>query len=352
MRKFLTATTSLVAVVAISATGCAADEQPVDSAPAIIVDADSDGAILFDGREMAYLGVRRDGAVAWRAPVDAHAPTPSGCLARCPDAVLSGSAASANSGSMPDPTPVFVVDGQRRPADVSGTKRGVLTAVGPADFVLSTGDDAGQWWLEVHTGAKIVHRVPVEGFHTSWQESADRRHALAITTLAQGDHTARWFERGPAGWQPAATSIPVAGSTSCLQPNGDRALLIGQRPTVLDRGGGHAPVTDLELAGTCALAGVGGIVADLSQGTKGLRSDVRVFAADRGMVWRRAVAGEVAVSADPSSARVAYTARGELHELDTRSGAELRSLPGVRAARYDRTGHLVIWSTAGVRWLD
>jgi len=344
---------SLVAVVAICAAGCAAGERPPpDPAPAIIVDADADGAVLFDGQQRAYLGVHRDGSLAWRVPAGPHTPTPSGCLAHCPDAALSGSAASANSASVPDPAPMFIVAGQQRALDVPGVKRNVLTAAGPADYVLSTGDGSGQWWLEIHAGETVVRRVPVDGFHTSWQESVDRRHALAITTAATGRHAAQWFERGAGGWQPTAPSLPVAGATSCLQPDGDHALLIGQRPTILERGGGQADVTDLELAGTCALARTGGIVADLSQGTDGLRSDIRVFAGDRRTTWHRAAAGEISVSADPTSTRVSYTSGGALHEFDAGSGAELRSLPGVRAARYNGTGDLVVWSTEGIRWLD
>jgi hypothetical protein len=347
----LTAMTATVAAVAIGATGCGAGGPGESTPPMVIIDADPDGAIVFDGREMAFRGVRRDGTEAWRAPADTNAPAPSGCLARCPDAVLSGSAASANSGSMPDPSPVFIVDGRWSPADVSGTKRDVLTAAGPADFVLSTGDGAGQWWLEVRFDAETVSRVPVGGFHTSWQESADRRRALAITTTDGGDHEARWFERRGAGWQPGEPGVPVAGTTSCVRPDGESAVLIGQRPAVLDRGGRQEPVTDLELAGTCALAGAGGIVADLSHKVGGPRSDVRVFDAGRSVTWRRSVTGEAVVTADPSSGRVAYTGPDGLREIDTRSGTELHSVAEVRAARYDRAGDLVVVYAGGeVSW--
>ncbi|HET9143368.1 hypothetical protein, partial [Actinophytocola sp.] len=162
---------------------------------------------------------------------------------------------------------------------------------------------------------------------------------------------ARWFHRDTAGWQPAPESIAVTGTTSCLSPDGSAAMLLGQRPTVLDHTGRGQPVTDLELAGACALGAGGGIVADLFQTAGGTRSDIRVFDAAHAITWRRDVPGEALLSAHGT--RVVYTSGNQAHELDLRTGAELRAVPAVRAARYDRTGALVVVDAEGhPRWLD
>jgi hypothetical protein len=53
------------------------------------------------------------------------------------------------------------------------------------------------------------------------------------------------------GWQPGGSTQRVTGVAACVAPDGSRALLLGQRPAVLDRDGNQRPLTDLESAGTC-----------------------------------------------------------------------------------------------------
>jgi hypothetical protein len=269
----------LLVAVAIAVTACSAEAgERLDSA--LIIDADPDGAIIYDGKEKAYLGVRRDGSVAWRTPGGPDARVPAGCLARCPETTHS-----------------------------------------------------------------------VGGTNISWRESVDGLRALRITRLPSGNH-GEWFDLDPGGWRPAGLTIHVAGATACVGPDGQRALLVGQRPALVDRAGHQEPVTDLELAGTCALGSAGGIVADLFQAGGGLRSDIRVFGGEHAVTWRGEVAGETVVSADPLSHRVSYTSGGSLHELDSRTGGEVRVVAGVRAGRYDRTGVLVVVRSGGqVAWL-
>lgn len=318
----------------------------------IVIDADPHGAVLLDGRDRMFVGLHRDGTVVWRAPFDLHTPVAVRCLDRCPDTVLSGSAASTNSPTVADPAPLFVVDGERQVIHgIERAKREVLTARGIDDFVLATSDDTGRWWIELHQ-AETVERVEVGGFHTSWQESADGRHALAVTATEGENNEARWFARRNDVWRLMGTAAAVAGVTACVHPDGQRALLVGQRPTVLDQNGEQQPISDLDQAGMCAWASMGGIVVDLTHEVSGARSHLRVFDGAGRVTWQLDVVGEVLVSADPSAPRVAYVALGVLHELDPRSGAELRTVPGVKAARYDGDGSLVVVrSSEDVAWL-
>jgi hypothetical protein len=345
-------TITLLAAVTIVAAGCALQSQRRAGAPhpsttargmpspaAIIIDADPYGAIVFD-EQGRYVGVRRDGTVAWREPAGARAFGVVSCLSHCPDAVLSASLDAINSADVADPPPRLVVDGRwRRLARLDGHKRRILTASGVDQFMLATGDRK-RWWLEVHDNGAAARRVRVGGFNSSWQESADGRHGFAVTS-APGGNQARWFTRADDGWRQAGKTMPVAGLSSCVAPDGRRALLLGQRPVVLDRDGGQRPWTDLESAGACAWAATGGIVAELAQTTRGPRSRLRAFDAGGVVRWRLDVADEASVTADPTSSRVAYLVDRVLREIDPIPGVELRSIPRVQAARYDANGELV-----------
>jgi hypothetical protein len=145
----------------------------------------------------------------------------------------------------------------------------------------------------------------------------------------------------------------VAAVAACVDPDGRYALLLGQRPALLDHDGRQYPVTDLDRAGTCARAASGGILAQLSSHTDGVRSQLRVLRADGTTTAHRELSGLVSVTAEPTSARVAYTGLGELREVDAATGAELRAVTGVAAARYDGAGGLVIVrSDRSLTWLD
>lgn len=358
--------------LAAAAAGCTAPARttapPEDRAP-VIIDADRYGVVFLDVAAVRYVGVRRDGTVAWRVPAGDHDPAPVMCLDRCPDAVLSGSAASLISPAIPDPEPVLMMDGRAHPiAALTAPKRWVLTARSADDLVVHTGNGKGQWWLEIRHGTG-TERVPVGGSRTSWREDTDGRYGLAVSAADRGSAVAgaaapsptgagpayevRWFERDDAGWRVTGSPAKVAGAAACLHPDGSRALLIGQRPALLDRTGTRAPVTDLERAGTCALTRAGGIVADLTRGVGGSRSALRVFDDAGTVTWRAETAEPVAVAADPTGARVGYVAGDILVEIDPRTGAVLRTTGQTRAARYDGSGGIVlVHPDLSVAWLD
>jgi len=166
-----------------------------------------------------------------------------------------------------------------------------------------------------------------------------------------GDNEAHWLTRTGQGWQPAGATKRVTGVAACLTPNGSRALLLGQRPAVLDHDGNQRSLTDLDSAGACAWARSGGIVAELSVTGDGQPSRVRVVNGKDVVRWQQDMAGQVRVTADPTGSRVAYQADRVLHEIDTERGVELRAIPGVQAARYDANGDLVTIADDGtVSW--
>jgi len=216
-----------------------------------------------------------------------------------------------------------------------------VEATSADDLVVSTVDGSGTAWLETHHG-DLIERIPVGGSRTSWASSADGRHALAVTTVATSVAEARWFDRDPSGWRTTPGSLAVRGGAACVSPAGDRAMVLGETPAVRDRSGGRQGVTDLDTVGTCAFASTGAIVVSLRQATSGPDSRVRIIDASGRVTWTADLRQEVRACADPTGARVAYVGGGNLHEFDTRTGAEIRTLPHVRAARYDDAGELVV----------
>jgi hypothetical protein len=342
-------------VSVLIAGGCGPADPPAGPAsasalavPTVIVDADDRGAVVFDGRARDYVGVRRDGTEAWRMSVDPRGAVPVGCLARCPDTVLSGGGAAAEG---PQPVPELIVAGTRTALPTADLPAGrVLTAVDPDNLVVATGD-GGRWWLAIRAGRAEV-RVPVRGAVTGWQEDVGGNHAVAIATTGDGTAQLRWFSRTGATWQETGDPAAVTGVSACLAPDGSRSLLLGPAPMLLHRDGRREPLTDLDHAGTCALAMAGGIVADLSWGLNGPMSRLRTVDGTGAVTYARDLAAEVTVTADPSAARVAYVAARTLYEIDASTGAVVRVRHGVRAARYDGFGHLVVVrDDGGVAWL-
>jgi hypothetical protein len=355
----------VVAVAAVSGSGCSASggkgarpvapERPTD-APTVILDADEFGALVLDGPRRTYLGVRRDTGVVWRdrAASDGASAT---CVTRCPDAVISSNIDSRNSIEVADPQPRLVLAGHFQPLTAAqGHKRHVLTAAGPDDFVLGAGNVSAGWWLEVHAPGLPVTRIPVGGPRTSWQDSASGRSALAITAVYGADSEARWFERTAAGWRPVGSVARVAGFHSCVSPDGGHALLLAQRPALLDRTGTLTPVTDLVGGSVCAFAGTGGLVGELSQeiGTGGTASRARLRGFDRAGTtrWSRDGRSVGSVAGDSTSVLAAYVTEGTLYEVDIRDGTVIRTFPGVLAAHYTGDGTLVVVRVDGnLSWI-
>jgi hypothetical protein len=352
MRWLTVAATLPVLALAGCGSEAAAPEPPASPAVFVIIDADRHGVIVADGGHHEYRGVRRDGTVVWRSPQAASAPDAVSCLARCPDALLSGNPAARDSATTPDPEPVLVVDGRRTPIGAAAlrgqAKRQVLSAVGGDDFLVATGDG-----LDAYRPGAAPARFAVNGFRTSWQQTRDGRYGLAVTGGDDPDRAdARWFTRDATGWRPAGAPVPVTGSSACLSADGGRAMVLGGRPAVLDRTGRSTPVGGFDFASDCALAATGGIVGSYGQTNAGMTAQLLAFDRDGRAVWRASVAGTARVTADPTAARVAYAAKGTATEIDLTTGRTVRTIGNAYAAAYDDTGTLVVADAQGSpRWL-
>jgi hypothetical protein len=346
----------LAATTACTSTGTspAPPRSPVEF---IVIDADPYGAIVADLRRAEFTGVTRDGTVEWRSPQATAAPDASACAGHCPDALLSGNAASQNAETIADPPPVLIRAGRRQPVGAGALagrlKRTVLVADHEGGYVVTAGGP-GRWTLDaVHPGAAPV-RTPVPGPAAAWAQTADRRHGLAVVATADPARSAAvWFTHTAGGWRAdPGGAIPVAGSAACLAPDGDRAMLLGGPPLVRTRDGHTRPVTDLDYVSDCGFAATGGILGTYGQDNAGITARIRVFGPDGSVTRRVDTRAAVRVTADPASARVAYTGAGKTVEVDPGTGSVLRTIDDTYGARYDTAGDLVVLDREGnARWL-
>jgi hypothetical protein len=337
---------SKAACLIVVAAGCAPSPADPPAPPAsdgthrlIIIDLDRYGVILLDSQAKLYRGIRRGHGEVWQLPASAALVS---CLGECPNAALSSTVQSLNSPSTPDPVPSLVVEGTPAPlAEPVFHSRRILWGTSQKDLVLSVGSPVDGWRLTMaqHDGWRDT---PVGGANTTWQTSLDERHALAITTVPGGNE-ARWFDRDPsAGWRQAGQTMTVKGLRACVSPDGQRAVLIGQRPVLLDRAGTQTPIGDLVAGGACAFNGASGLIAELAQGAGGLgRSRVRAFDEAGRVFWSKDLDVAVTLCGAAGSPRAAYVGAGRLIEVDVVSGRELHTQDGLAAACYDETGQLV-----------
>jgi hypothetical protein len=323
----------------------------------IVIDADQHGAIVADLRRAEFLGVTRDGTVVWRSPQATAAPDASACAGHCPDALLSGNATSQNAEDIPDPLPVLIRGGRREAvggdALAGRIKRNVLVAADGGDYVVTAGGP-GRWTLDAVRPGVAPVRTPVPGPAAAWARTADRRHGLAVVATADPTRSAAvWFTHAADGWRPEPDApVPVTGSSACLGPDGDRAMLLGDRPAVRFRDGHTQSVTDLDYVSDCGFAATGGILGKYGQGEGGVTARIRVFGPDGSVTRRVDTRATVRVTADPTGARVAYATAGKTIEIDPGTGRVLRTIDDTYGARYDDAGDLVVLDRDGrPRWL-
>jgi hypothetical protein len=279
------------------------------------------------------------------------------CAGRCPDALLSGNSASHNDENVPDPPPVLMVGGRREAIGAEAlagrVKRNVLTATDAGDYVVTAGIP-GQWTLDAVRPGTAAVRTPVPGARATWAQTADRRHGLAVVSGADPTRSAAvWFTYTADGWRPdPGAVVPVVGSSACLAPDGNRAMLLGDRPAVRFRDGHTEPISELEFVSDCAFASTGGILGTYGQDGAGLAARIRVFGPDGAVTLRMDERATARVTADPVSARVAYAIDGTTTEIDPITGDVLRTIDDAFGARYDGANNLVVVDGNGTpRWL-
>jgi hypothetical protein len=138
-----------------------------------------------------------------------------------------------------------------------------------------------------------------------------------------------------------------------VSPDGTRAVLLGEAPSLLDRYGYQVKIPEIASASGCAFTRWHTLVVELAQGAGGLhRSRLRALDPGGEVVWRLDFLGKVAVCGDVGSGRVLWVLAGVLYEAELGRQVTQRSIPGVSAACFDGEGGLIVVDPTGTtRWL-
>jgi hypothetical protein len=228
----------------------------------------------------------------------------------------------------------------------------VLSARSATDLVTEEGDASGRSWLRiVRPSGPVTINVADRGYR--WTESADGTSALAYpeqVTATKGD--VLWFSHGAGGWQRRRTDTRGAFVTACLTGDGSAALLAGEHPALLHRGGARTPVgTGLSNALDCTAGRRAMALIGRSMRGGGYVTVVHGLDARGTVRWTRELPVEATVTAHPT-ADVVGIADGRSFVLVNSAGKTVWRRDDVRNATFTGDGQLVVVTPAGtVRWL-
>jgi hypothetical protein len=345
----------VASVLVAACSAVAATPQPGSSAPAAedripwFLAVDAKGAVVLDESSGRTVGFDRARGRVWEDARVAETSVVLVCHGACPDAV--SSAIQDRKGL--NPPPVRLTAKGRAKFSPSGTRYlRVLAARSATDMVTEEGDVAGRSWLRVvGPGRSVTIDVAARGYR--WAESADGAWALAYperVTATNAD--LMWFSHGAAGWQRRHTEKRGDFVTACLTGDGSTAVLAGERPALLRRGGARTPAgTGLRNALDCT-AGRQAVALVGRSLSRGQRLTVVHGLGTRGTVrWTRELPTEANVVAHPS-APVVGIADGRSFILVDSTGETVWRRDDVRNATFTRDGQLVVVTPAGtVQWL-
>ncbi|GGS60748.1 hypothetical protein GCM10010156_19340 [Planobispora rosea] len=339
---------ALLALVACTPAPVAAPPRPPVPEPApVLVAASREGAIVLDPRSESFLGLTRTGQRAWQDRRAFHSGAQALCLARCPDAVFSGTWKPTG----PDPAPWTRTGASVRPFGKSSSPiRRILTARTASDSVIAEGPAGGAGWLRLIRPAGKPVRVPVPlTADVLWVEDAGRTTALAVAT-----DRVLWFGRDRDGWRLLRGGLPAARTWgACTAGDGELSVLLGDTPRLVLGRERTVPLrTDLEVPGECAAGRESAVIVSRWKDESG-----RPFTAIRGVdtsgaqTWARDLPAEAQVRADPSGRRFAVVHDGTAELVDQR-GRTTATYRNTLSAVYAETGELVLLrQDYGVRWL-
>ncbi|MET8389801.1 hypothetical protein ABZV14_43150 [Streptosporangium canum] len=319
---------------------------------AVLIAVSSEGAVVLDTRAGSFLGIDRAGRRIWQDRTAYRRGSEAVCLARCPDAVFSGTWDASG----PDPSPWRPTPTGAQPFPGTGSSiRRVLTARSPSDAVIAEGppDGAGRLRLVRTEGTPI--RVPVPAAAgVVWSENATRTTALAVARGPGDRSEVLWFRRDRHGWRPLPGHLragPAWGA--CTAGQGEIAVLVGAEPMLVLRRAHPVPIrTDLEMTGECAAGQAGAVViARWKDDRDRPHTAIRGVDTSGAQTWARDIPAEVQVRAETSGKRFVLVYGGTAELVDQR-GRTTATHTGVLSAAYTATAELVLLrDDYHVQWL-
>ncbi|MCD4525258.1 hypothetical protein [Nocardioides sp. cx-173] len=323
-------------------------ESPSSEPSALLVDADSHGAIVLAGEEL--LGYRRSGGrtdVAWRKPLgDLESYAQLVCGATAPSLIASGGLPGG-----PAPSPYAI--GETGAPGAWLYETGGLNSIFAADAegavrLVSHAGSADTWW-ELSSRHSPAHRIPDAGSGgVLFPRSTDRRVLTVRTRTRDDDATTFVFRRRTTGWQLAlrAPGRVAAGVSADGETLVSGATLVHQGHTFSIR-------TRIEYS-ACSLTRTGVVLTRNLSTPTGPATDLAVLDHTGHEVAALALADEATVTTSwlSDAFAVSLTAGREVRLFDG-AGHELARLPDHGASQFDERGHLCALDRQGVpTWHD
>jgi hypothetical protein len=347
-------------LLTLLAAGCTAPATRADSEPApafrrserfLLLAATSDGAVALDVAAARLAGFDRSGARVWtdeRGPKNGSSAV---CLARCPDAIVSGIGTTSG----PSPAPVLITSTTVAPFPVpAAAQQRVLSARSATDVVIEETDAAGNGWLRIIRG-QAIDPIALPSPGVIWAESPDGTFAVAFPAAAAARKaTITWYRHDGSGWQPTAERLDRGQVwDACVAEGGAVALVVGRDAALLlDRTRRVKLRSDLTAPGECAIGLRSAAIVQRSVDDRGrVRTMIRGIALDGTQTWTRDYESEAFVAVSPSGDHIAIVHDRTLDLID-KAGKVTRTIPGIRAARFTAGGELVVADVdGGVDWL-
>lgn len=302
-------------------------DEPVASPPELryswVIDAaDVQGAVI--GRVSSNsdlneaVGVSRAGKRVWRVMPGDNQPLYAVCVQRCPDAVLSGSLATAGQPETADPDLSWVTGGhvQRLPSGIPTNLPGkevVFAALSRSVFIAQRADLHGRNQVHLADPRHSVElALPAGADATVWADPMLGHALVGLTSVATRQVTVTWLVRGAHGWQQVGVVKGVDAQNGCISDDGLYGMLLGSKPMLVDLSSARLPTVGFQAAhaGNCAFTSSGPVLLSNSVSASGQHAVLTQFTPEGKQMWSRSLAKSTTLSADQSSADVVVSTSG------------------------------------------
>ncbi|MFN8096920.1 MAG: hypothetical protein U0Q21_01315 [Dermatophilaceae bacterium] len=309
-----------------------------DPALAILALADESGAVVVTAQH--YLGIRRDGSIAWRNPAASELGLGVACRTRCPDVILSGGMQATNDPSVGTPRPTAPM-GRAAPA-FSDFRVAVLDATPGQELIFRQGR-SGLASVDLGGG----HTLSVDGWIPQWSRSSDGSAGLLLARNPQRQRIGYFLTKTSSGWSRSGERN-LSSMSGCAGPGG-RWLVADPVPTIRTATSAH-PVTGVADLGNCAFASEGAIVATYTMTSQGSGSAVAIVSDSGETRWSETVGYEARLAANPRRPQFVAVGQGKA-VVRGPDGRILDTVENVIDATFSRTGTLITLSAQGnVTW--
>jgi len=233
------------------------------------------------------VGVDARGRIVWRDRKAARTKDRGVCLARCPDAILSGSLKSLIDPNVADPALRIHVAHRLTLVGHPELKRRVIWARSPGDTVSV---DAEQVRLEFASPTETTLSRPIGDVGTVMLTDPSQRRGWTYS-LTGPAVTLRWLKRGRGRWH--IRGKPLTGADACASFDVRRALILRRRPLLVAFGASSGRKVSVDrrvpraLPTGCEVSRDGFLLSQVDPGNGSVRGIVSLIGRNGHLRWQR-----------------------------------------------------------------